>query len=170
MTEARALKILDIGCGVQKTKGAIGIDIDKDSQADIIHDLCVFPYPLKDNEFDQVVCKQILEHFDKPLDVLREMHRIAKPNALVIIEVPHFSCCHAFRSLYHRRFFSYFSLDSFLKKKGLFKMEKRRITFHRAFRRWGLHRVFNRFPVAYERFWAFICPAEYLHFELRVIK
>ncbi|MFY9402167.1 MAG: class I SAM-dependent methyltransferase [Candidatus Omnitrophota bacterium] len=166
----KTLKILDIGCGAQKTKGAIGIDIDKESDADIIHDLSVFPYPLKDSEFDQIVCKQVLEHLDKPLEVLKEIHRIAKPGALIIIEVPHFSCHYAFRSLHHKRFFSYFSLDTFLKKSGLFSMQERQITFHRTFRRWGLNRIFNRFPLGYERFWAFVCPAENLHFELRIIK
>jgi ubiquinone/menaquinone biosynthesis C-methylase UbiE len=163
-------RILDVGCGTQKARGAIGIDKDKDSNADVTCDLNHIPYPFKDNEFDQVICKQALEHLDSPLETLRELHRIAKPQALIIIEVPHFSCFYAFCSLHHKRFFSYFSLDSFIKKHNLFQLHERHITFHRAHRRWGLNLLFNRYPLSYERFWAFICPAEHIHFELKVIK
>ena len=37
------MKILDFGCGKRKQKGATGIDISKDTDADVIHDLNVFP-------------------------------------------------------------------------------------------------------------------------------
>ena len=164
------LMILDIGCGRNKTPGAIGIDIDNSSDADVLHDLNSHHYPFKKNVFDRIICKQVLEHLDSLPDVFREIHRIAKSNALLVIEVPHFSCFYAFCSLSHKRFFSYFSLDSFLKKSGLFVIQKRKITFHRAYRRWCLHLLFNRFPLSYERFWTFIFPAEHLYFELRVIK
>lgn len=164
------MKILDVGCGKHKAPGSIGIDIDKTSDADVRHDLSFFPYPFKDSEFDQVVCKQILEHMERPFDVLREIHRISKSDAVVMISVPHFSCFFAFCSLHHRRFFSYFSLDTFIKKEGLFKIEKRTLTFHRAHRQFGLQILFNRFPLSYERFWTFIIPAEHLYFTLKVIK
>ena len=162
--------VLDVGCGRQKTQGAIGIDIVKDSNADLLHDLNFLPYPFKDNKFDEVICKQILEHLEKPLDVLQEIHRISKPNALLFIEVPHFSCFYAFCDLQHKRFFSYFSLDAFINKYGLFIIHKRKITFHRSHRRLGLDVFFNRYLLLYERFWTFICPAEHIHFELKVIK
>jgi len=168
--EKNKLNILDVGCGTHKIPGAIGIDVDNCSDADVLHDLNVFPYPFEDNEFDKVICKQVMEHLEKPLDALREIHRISKPGATVIIEVPHFSCFYAFCSLHHKRFFSYFSLDTFIKKYGLFTIEKKLITFHRAHRRWGLALIFNRFPLFYERFWVFICPAEHIHFELKVKK
>ena len=32
------MKILDLGCGKRKRKGAIGIDISEDTDADVIHD------------------------------------------------------------------------------------------------------------------------------------
>jgi len=58
------MKILDIGCGKNKAKNAIGIDFNPNFQADIIHDLNVFPWPLDDNKFDAVLCYNILEHID----------------------------------------------------------------------------------------------------------
>jgi len=162
-------KILDIGCGNNKAEGAIGIDAGLNTQADIRHDLNKFPYPFNDNEFDLVICKQILEHLDDLGKVLDEIHRLSKSGAKVIIEIPHFSCYYAYGDPEHRHFFSYFSSE-FLKRDGKFRVFKRLISFHRAFRRYKLHHLFNRFPRAYERFWTFIFPAEHLHFELEVIK
>lgn len=56
------MKILDFGCGNNKTKGAIGLDKRTNSQADIIHDFDKFPYPFDDNEFDIIICNNSLEH------------------------------------------------------------------------------------------------------------
>ncbi len=58
--------ILDIGCGINKIPDAVGMDIDPDSKADIIHDLNVFPYPINDNAFDRIYAKHIIEHLDDP--------------------------------------------------------------------------------------------------------
>jgi len=162
-------RILDIGCGNNKTESAVGIDINPDTEADIIHNLNHFPYPFNDNEFDVVVCKQILEHLDDVGKVMDEIYRISRKSAKVIIEVPHFSCYYAFGDPEHKHFFSYFSTN-FLTRKGKFTVIKNEITFHKSFRRYNLHRLFNKCPRAYERFWTFIIPAEHLHFELKVLK
>ena len=39
--------ILDLGCGSKKRPGAIGVDINAASGADVIHDLDVLPYPFE---------------------------------------------------------------------------------------------------------------------------
>ncbi len=39
--------VLDVGCGVKKWPGATGLDISADTEADIVHDLNAFPYPLR---------------------------------------------------------------------------------------------------------------------------
>ena len=58
------MKILDLGCGCHKMPGAIGVDFNPNSDADIIYDLNAFPYPFPDNEFDLIHCDGILEHLD----------------------------------------------------------------------------------------------------------
>lgn len=56
--------IIDIGCGKNKTKGAVGIDISKESDADITADFDSGYIPLKSNIADTVVCQDILEHIE----------------------------------------------------------------------------------------------------------
>ena len=55
-------KILDVGCGANKMEGAIGLDNNPRTNADVIHDLGELPYPFPDNEFDLVVSSHVVEH------------------------------------------------------------------------------------------------------------
>ena len=107
------LKLLDIGCGKRKLPGSVGIDIMKDSQADIVWDLNSFPWPIEDNSFDKISCSHILEHLQDVVKVMEEIHRVAKPGAKVDIEVPHFSDPGAFQDPTHRHYFTYFTFDYF---------------------------------------------------------
>ena len=45
--------------------GYINLDMDKKSNADIIHDLEVFPWPLPDNHFEIIRMDHILEHLNE---------------------------------------------------------------------------------------------------------
>lgn len=71
------MKILDIGCGNNKMKGAIGIDRVALPEVDIVHDLNSFPYPFEDNTFDEIYAAHIVEHLDSIIRVMEELHRIA---------------------------------------------------------------------------------------------
>jgi hypothetical protein len=42
------LRVLDLGCGINKCKNGIGIDLDLDSSADILADLSQNHLPIKD--------------------------------------------------------------------------------------------------------------------------
>lgn len=179
-------KILDIGCGKNKVSGAIGIDFNNKTQADFIHDLNVFPYPFLDNEFDEVVCNQVLEHLDDIVKVMNEIYRISKPQAVVKIWVPHFSSADAYGDPTHKHFFSSRSLDYFVGEfpefdyysKQLFKKRKTLIDFWKIPKLGGIkiQKVFgigllaNKLTSIYERFFAFIFPAQSIYFELEVIK
>lgn len=85
------MKKLNLGCGEFKKKGYINLDYYSVSEPDIRHDLNRFPYPFEDNEFDLIEASHILEHLNDPFKVMKELHRISKNNALIIIRVPHFS-------------------------------------------------------------------------------
>lgn len=105
------MKILDVGCGMKKYKSddpkdnVIGIDINKNSQADVFHDLNEFPWPFKDNEFDMVFSSHCIEHLDDWIRVLREIIRITKPNGVINFLVPHFSSAIAFTAG-HKNYFT----------------------------------------------------------------
>jgi len=163
------MRILDLGCGRNKTKGAVGADVNPNSDADLIFDLTRFPYPFGENTFDVIICKQILEHLPDLHRTFEEFFRILRPNGRIQVESPHFSCFYAYGDPTHKRAFSYMTPEHFTKN-GKFKIVTRRITFHRSFRWWGFHILANRFPTGYERFWTFICPAEHLYFELETDK
>jgi len=76
------MKILDIGCGKDKIKGegviVIGVDIDPNHKANVVHNLNKFPYPFKDDEFDEIICFNILENLENIPNVIKEIYRIGK--------------------------------------------------------------------------------------------
>jgi 2-polyprenyl-3-methyl-5-hydroxy-6-metoxy-1,4-benzoquinol methylase len=179
------MKILDLGCGKNKIKkeGAIviGVDIDSTSGADVIHDLNKFPYPFKDNEFDEIICFDILEHLQDIPSVMKELHRIGKNGALVKIRSPHFSSPYASLDPTHLRGFSIFSFDCFCKNKKiiphninweLFLIKKRKIIFPKLTRTVGILIDFlaNKFPLRYEQYFTFLFQAENIYLELEIIK
>ena len=73
------MKILDLGCGNKKLPGAIGIDVNPLSDADVIHDLNVLPYPFEDSIFDEIIADNVIEHLDNLLRIMEELSRISKP-------------------------------------------------------------------------------------------
>lgn len=159
-------KILDIGCSRNKVPGTIGIDIDPTSQADIIHDLNKFPYPIETGSIDKVWAKHIIEHVENPRAFIKEIYRILKPGATAFIETPHFSCRVAYSEPEHLLFYSYYMYNELLK--GLdFKVLRQEITMFRWFRYAGIHALANRFPDTYERFWTYLFPAENVILEVQ---
>ena len=163
------MRILDVGCGRNKAKQAIGLDISRDSQADLICNLNAPTYPFKQESFDLVICKQVIEHLPDTGCFLRELCRISRNKARIVIQTPHFSSFMAYGDYQHCHAFSVFFLDKLADKLG-FRIIDRKIKFHRSLRRYGINWLANKFPLSYERFWAFIFPAEHLHIELEVLK
>ncbi|MFA5275720.1 MAG: methyltransferase domain-containing protein [Candidatus Omnitrophota bacterium] len=165
------MKILDLGCSRNKVKGAVGLDMDPKSDADILCDLTK-RLPIDDNEYDLIYCKHILEHLEKPEDVInliKEIYRVGKPGSRAIFEVPHFSNYVAYSDITHRRYFSYFLLENLVKlipHKSIVK----EIRFYKTFRAVGIKALANRFVESYERFWTFIFPAETIWFEIMLEK
>jgi len=89
MATVNLSKKLNVGCGEDYKSGWINLDSRNNINADIKHDLNKFPYPFKDNSFEEILLKMVLEHVDNPLRVLKEIIRISKKNARIRIIVPH---------------------------------------------------------------------------------
>jgi len=159
------LKKLDVGCGRHKVEGTIGMDIDPQSNADIIHDLNKYPYPVEDNSFDEIYAKHIIEHLQDPQKFMAELWRIVRPGGRVFVETPHFTSYMCYSEPQHNRYFSYFMLINIIRPLK-YKIKNYQITFYKTFRLFGIKVLANKWPEAYERFWTYIFPAENLVMEL----
>jgi SAM-dependent methyltransferase len=82
---------LDVGCGKNRLERYIGMDRRDIPEADIVHDLEIFPYPLPDDCCTLIVANQIIEHI-KPwltIDFMNELWRIMKVDGKLIINTPY---------------------------------------------------------------------------------
>ena len=121
MTEANnAQKILDVGCGWNKTPGAIGIDSNPRTHADVVHDLGVLPYPFASDEFDEVVCRHVAEHVPDVMAFVSELYRITKPGGRISITTPHYSNPDWPTDPTHRNHFNSYSFNCFIEERQVF--------------------------------------------------
>ena len=180
------MKVLDLGCGNRKRNGAIGIDINPATSADVVYDLNTFPYPFADSFFDEIYADNILEHLDDVIKVMEELYRIGKPDSTVTIIVPYFRARWAFidptlKHFFSVESFSYFDPEHvhhrlFNYSQAKFKVEK--IVFNENIRHVGALRIYygilkmlaNHFPTHYEVYLGNILPLDDLTFHLRTIK
>jgi len=87
------MKKLNLGCGKDIKPGFVNADFVK-THPDVIEvDFTKFPYPFKDNEFDEIHCYDVLEHLaetrEEYKNVINEMKRITNNKGVWFIKVPH---------------------------------------------------------------------------------
>jgi SAM-dependent methyltransferase len=169
--------VLNLGCGRKRRAGAVNVDRTTRTSPDVVHDLDVRPWPFPDNEFAQIFAFDVLEHLHDVVATMEELHRIARAGARVEITVPHFSSANAFTDPTHRHFFSRFSFDYFdathefgFYSAAAFEVVHAGLIFNGGLLNRVAARLANRCPRAYEQRWAWIFPAWFLSFELRVVK
>ena len=100
------MKRLNLGCGKDYLRNYFNIDNNPTHRPDLLYDLNQIPYPLKSNQFDFVRMKMILEHLDKPIEVLKEVVRICKNNALIEVTVPHANSYANITDIQHKHSFT----------------------------------------------------------------
>jgi len=160
---------IDLGCGKNKTEGSVGLDADTNSDADIIVNFEKSSIPLKESSVDRVIAKHLLEHLEDPINFLKDIYRILKNNGEIVIEVPHFSS-HIAYGIGHRHHFTRKELVQIFRTEIVCDIVKTEITFYKTFRFFGIKYLSNKFPVNYEKFWAYIFPAENLKLTARIHK
>lgn len=95
------LIILDLGSGARRLgKEIINLDVFPYPNVDIIGNADALP--LKDKIFDLVICQAVLEHVSNPQKVVKEIHRVLKPEGLVYAEIPFLQGFHPDPSDYQR--------------------------------------------------------------------
>ncbi len=168
---------LNLGCGRQPRPDAVNVDLVPGEHTDVVHDLDCLPWPFPDNAFTEVLAFDVLEHLDRLVPVMEEIHRVTAPGGLVRITVPHFSSANAFTDITHRHYFGWFSTHYFTGENQWSFYTTRRFSrvatsliFHPSLVNKVIRRLANRFPEPYERRWTWIFPAWFLYYELRVEK
>jgi SAM-dependent methyltransferase len=115
-----AMKILDVGCGANKTPGAIGLDNNPKTAADVIHDLGTVPYPFPDNEFDAVVSNHAVEHVPDLMAFIMELYRITKPGGRIKLITPHYTNPDWANDPTHRNHINSYTFNTFMPERAVF--------------------------------------------------
>jgi len=118
--------LLDIGCGIKpyeplfNVDSYIGLDVrggghsDNAKHADVYYDGNEFPF--KSYFFDYAISNEVLEHVFEPEHLIMEIHRILKPNGLLLLTVPFVWDEHEIPHDYGR--YTSFGLNYLLSKNG----------------------------------------------------
>lgn len=180
LSEFAGQRILDVGCGQNKTPGTIGMDrrtatgVPGEQQRDIAHDLGTFPWPVETNSFDLIICQHVIEHLPDTARTMEEFHRIVRPGGKVFIETPHYTWFEAYRHYEHCHMFSFQSFDYFLKGNKHYSTDftyaDKGIYFDDFTNVVGIGFLANRFPRFYEKRLAFIFPATSFYVTFNVNK
>ncbi len=157
-------RILDVGCGANKTPGSLGIDCRSFPGVDIVHDLEVVPWPLRSNAFDLIICSHIVEHVSDVGRFVKEIHRVCADQAKVRIDTPHFSSLDSWLDPSHRQHlslhsFEFFCADGYLNDGAVFTVERATLTFRKALTSRIAAALFHLAPRHYEQNLAYILPA-----------
>ncbi len=174
-------RTLDVGCGINKYPGAIGIDRNPATHADVLCDLDHIPYPFADNSFDQLRAIHVIEHVSDVIRSMEEFHRLVRPGGRVRIETPHYTDFSSFCDPTHRWHLNSFSFRYFGDNDAgfgyytdcKFREISLRVKLLSLWRWLGFEFLVNRFP-RYRRFWehylCFIVRGKVMEFEFEVIK
>ena len=173
--------ILDVGCGRNKYPGAIGVDYNPDTAADVLCNLDRPPYPFADSLFDEVRAIHVIEHVADVLAAMKEFHRLARPGGRIVVVTPHYTDFSSFCDPTHRWHLNSFSFRQFGDDHGGFgyytqqKLRERRVHVRLlALWRWlGFEYLVNRSRL-FRRFWeyylCYIVRGKVLTFEFEVLK
>jgi len=103
---------LNIGAGATYLPGFHNVDLCE--QADIRLDLNHDPLPFDNDSVDLVFTYHTLEHLDRYLFALGEIHRVLKHGAPLLVGVPYVTLTeYNLVNPYHRQHFNEFSFDFF---------------------------------------------------------
>lgn len=167
---------LNLGCGGKRLDGFVGVDRYPTPAVDVLADLGA-TLPFADGSVAEVMLDNVIEHMPDIPALMREMHRICRHDARIVIRTPHFTSLSSWRDPTHLHHLSYFSMDHF-ERPGVahytsagrgFEVIARRLSFGGLMGQIG-RLIFSLSPLAYEKHWCFVFRASTLSFTVRVIK
>ena len=117
LEDGKPLK-LDFGSGKNPRQGFYSVDHLDLGDVDIIADLNKPLNQLPNDCADYVYSCHALEHIDKFLPLMQEIHRITAKNGSIEIVVPHFSNVYGYSDPTHVRLFGLYSMNYFLSQEN----------------------------------------------------
>lgn len=181
------IRILDVGCGKNKTEGAVGLDNNPRTAADVIHDLGEIPYPFPDDEFDLVVSNHVVEHVPDVIAFITELHRVTRHGGRIKLLTPHYTNPDWPNDPTHRNLINSYTFNTFLPGRQVFdfytevelKPVRVYVSLLNLWKALGLEFLVNLDQRNYKlrfirKFWeqylSFIVRGKELQFEFEVIK
>lgn len=132
---------INLGCGYDIRAGWINVDSSQLPGVNVVHNIEQLPLPFENESATEVVCQDVFEHIEY-IPVLKDIHRILKPNGTVTIRVPHFTSKNSYTDPTHKKLFAIRTFDFFTthppKGRGYYhnfsftEMLQKTITFERS--------------------------------------
>lgn len=94
---------LGVGPNADLSPDVVNVDWRAFPGVQVLHDLDDFPWPLPDNEFEDVRAVHVFEHLRDPLGFMAECHRVLEPGGLLRLFVPHYQSNNSFTDPTHLR-------------------------------------------------------------------
>jgi SAM-dependent methyltransferase len=176
-------RILDVGCGPRKYPGSIGIDMNRNTAADVICHLDLGALPFRDNAFDEVRAIHLIEHVENVIGTIEEFHRVTRPGGTIFLVTPHYTDFSSFCDPTHRWHLNSFSFWYFYPE-GLhgeaswyscarLRQRRLRVRLLQVWRYLGFEFLVNH-SLRFRRFWEFylcyLVRGKVMEFELEVLK
>lgn len=127
-------KKLNLGCGKDIKPGWVNLDSAKLSGVDVVWDIEKLPLPFGNEEFDEILANDILEHVEY-IPVLLDLHRILKSGGKLEIRVPHFTSVDNFADPTHKKMFSVLTFTFFAENPAVRKLAEREYYFDFHFKK-----------------------------------
>lgn len=174
-------RILDVGCGLNKRPGAIGVDRNARTAADVLCDLDHFPYPFRDSVFDELYATHVIEHVADVIRTMEEFHRLVRPGGRIFITTPHYTDFSSFCDPTHRWHLNSFSFRYFGADHGGFgyysaarlREKKVRVRLLALWRWLGFEWLVNawpRFRLFWEHYLCYVVRGKVMEFEFEAVK
>lgn len=172
------IRKLNLGCGTDIRGECVNLDIVKLPGVDVIWNLDVYPWPFKNNEFDEIYAgSNILGFVGDFRKAIEEIWRISKHNTKIYVESPLYPSINCFSDPHTKKIFTYNSFVYFepghkfgYYSNAKFRTIKREIILFRNTNLRFLNFIPNLFPRFYVRFLANIISADSIKFILEVKK
>ncbi|MBN1823320.1 MAG: methyltransferase domain-containing protein [Endomicrobiales bacterium] len=92
---------IDLGCGVRKKEGYVGVDSKKLEGVDVVCSL-EKGLPFETGSVDGIYSNFFIEHFPDTIFIFKEMYRICKNGALIELTLPYYQSFTQFKDPTHK--------------------------------------------------------------------